>query len=125
MQSPGDHELFFVCLIVPVLAFACVFRTKRRVAAGALVLYAVAYATARVKPEVITLDVIMPGMDGWAVLAALKGNPDLADIPVIMMTILEVQMKTPNQSLETNRRPALAFHTGRPFGSPVHYPACM
>ena len=37
----------------------------------------------------ITLDVLMPGMDGWAVLAALKADPALADIPVIMLTILD------------------------------------
>ena len=37
----------------------------------------------------ITLDVMMPGMDGWAVLAALKSDPELADIPVIMVTIVD------------------------------------
>jgi signal transduction histidine kinase/CheY-like chemotaxis protein len=41
------------------------------------------------RPQVITLDVMMPGMDGWAVLAALKAAPDLADIPVVMLTIVE------------------------------------
>jgi CheY-like chemotaxis protein len=41
------------------------------------------------KPAVITLDVMMPGMDGWAVLTALKSDPDTADIPVIMMTIVD------------------------------------
>ena len=41
------------------------------------------------RPAVITLDVMMPEMDGWAVLAELKANPDLADIPVIMLTIAE------------------------------------
>jgi CheY-like chemotaxis protein len=40
-------------------------------------------------PDVITLDVLMPGMDGWAVLAALKADPRLADIPVVMLTVLE------------------------------------
>ena len=40
-------------------------------------------------PSVITLDVLMPGMDGWAVLAALKAEPELADIPVIMITIVD------------------------------------
>jgi PAS domain S-box-containing protein len=43
----------------------------------------------QVRPEAITLDVMMPGMDGWAVLAALKSDPELADIPVIMMTIVD------------------------------------
>ncbi len=40
-------------------------------------------------PDVITLDVLMPGMDGWAVLAALKADPLLANIPVVMLTIVE------------------------------------
>lgn len=31
----------------------------------------------------------MPGMDGWAVLTALKADPELADIPVIMQTIVD------------------------------------
>jgi signal transduction histidine kinase/CheY-like chemotaxis protein len=41
------------------------------------------------RPAVITLDVLMPGMDGWAVLAALKADPELAGIPVIMLTIMD------------------------------------
>jgi signal transduction histidine kinase/DNA-binding response OmpR family regulator len=41
------------------------------------------------RPAAITLDVLMPGMDGWAVLTALKADADLADIPVIMLTIVD------------------------------------
>ncbi len=41
------------------------------------------------RPNAITLDVLMPGMDGWAVLAALKSDSSLADIPVIMLTIVD------------------------------------
>jgi len=33
--------------------------------------------------------VMMPGMDGWAVLASLKSDPELAMIPVVMMTMLD------------------------------------
>jgi signal transduction histidine kinase/CheY-like chemotaxis protein len=40
-------------------------------------------------PKAITLDVMMPKMDGWAVLSALKSNPELADIPVIMLTMVD------------------------------------
>ena len=41
------------------------------------------------KPDIITLDVLMPGLDGWAVLKALKSDPATADIPVIMLTIVD------------------------------------
>jgi signal transduction histidine kinase/CheY-like chemotaxis protein len=41
------------------------------------------------RPNAITLDVMMSGMDGWAVLTALKHNPELADIPVIMLSIVD------------------------------------
>jgi len=41
----------------------------------------------KLKPEAITLDVLMPKTDGWTVLAALKGDPVLCGIPVVMVTI--------------------------------------
>ncbi|WP_156420865.1 response regulator [Aureimonas sp. AU22] len=41
------------------------------------------------KPDVILLDVTMPKMDGWAVLTELKGDPDVSDIPVVMITIID------------------------------------
>ncbi|MCK5719823.1 MAG: response regulator [Thiomargarita sp.] len=40
-------------------------------------------------PDAITLDVMMPGMDGWEVLSALKAESKLADIPVIMASMIE------------------------------------
>lgn len=40
-------------------------------------------------PRVITLDVLMPHMDGWSVLMALKADATLRDIPVIMVTVLK------------------------------------
>jgi CheY-like chemotaxis protein len=40
-------------------------------------------------PHVITLDVLMPGMDGWSVLRALKADPRLSTIPVIMITMAD------------------------------------
>jgi PAS domain S-box-containing protein len=42
-----------------------------------------------VRPIAITLDVMMPGMDGWAVLSALKSDPETADIPVIIVSIVD------------------------------------
>jgi CheY-like chemotaxis protein len=41
------------------------------------------------RPDAITLDVMMPKMDGWAVLRELKGDAELRDIPVIMVTIVD------------------------------------
>jgi hypothetical protein len=41
------------------------------------------------QPAVITLDVMMPGMDGWTVLAALKNDADCAHIPVVMVSLLD------------------------------------
>jgi CheY-like chemotaxis protein len=40
-------------------------------------------------PAAITLDVLMPGMDGWDVLRELKGDPETRDIPVIMVTMTD------------------------------------
>jgi signal transduction histidine kinase/CheY-like chemotaxis protein/ligand-binding sensor domain-containing protein/protocatechuate 3,4-dioxygenase beta subunit len=40
------------------------------------------------RPAVITLDVMMPETDGWSALSALKADPELARIPVIMVTIV-------------------------------------
>ncbi|HET7250188.1 MAG TPA: response regulator, partial [Gemmatimonadales bacterium] len=41
------------------------------------------------EPTAITLDVLMPGTDGWTVLGALKADPALAAIPVVMLTMLD------------------------------------
>ena len=41
------------------------------------------------KPDAITLDVMMPGMDGWSVLSVLKSDPETASIPVVMVTMLQ------------------------------------
>jgi adenylate cyclase len=45
------------------------------------------------RPSVITLDVLMPDLDGWSVLAALRQDSELAEIPVIMVTILDQQRR--------------------------------
>ena len=43
------------------------------------------------QPDLILLDVMMPKLDGWAVLTALKSDPAIADIPVVMMTMVNDQ----------------------------------
>jgi signal transduction histidine kinase/DNA-binding response OmpR family regulator len=43
----------------------------------------------KLHPTAIVLDIMMPHMDGWEVLSVLKGDPVTADIPVIMMSMLD------------------------------------
>ncbi|MDP1749793.1 MAG: response regulator [Reyranella sp.] len=40
-------------------------------------------------PVAITLDITLPDIDGWTVIAALKGDPELSDIPVVIVTIID------------------------------------
>ena len=47
----------------------------------------------RIRPIVITLDVLLPGIDGWEVLRRLKADPELAEIPVIVVTIVDDELK--------------------------------
>jgi signal transduction histidine kinase/CheY-like chemotaxis protein len=45
------------------------------------------------RPAAITLDVLLPDVDGWTVLAALKGEPGLSEIPVVIVTIVDEQRR--------------------------------
>ena len=42
----------------------------------------------RERPDLITLDLMMPGMNGWDALKALKKDSELRDIPVVVVSIL-------------------------------------
>ncbi|HPS68807.1 MAG TPA: response regulator [Holophaga sp.] len=44
-------------------------------------------------PRLITLDIAMPGCDGWEVLTRLKADPELKHIPVVVITILDDRAK--------------------------------
>jgi CheY-like chemotaxis protein len=45
------------------------------------------------RPAAIILDILMSDIDGWSVLAALKGKPELADIHVVIVTIIDEQRR--------------------------------
>ena len=47
----------------------------------------------RIQPDAITLDAVMPGIDGWEVLSRLKSDPITSEIPVVMVTILDKEEK--------------------------------
>ncbi|HUG19078.1 MAG TPA: response regulator, partial [Planctomycetaceae bacterium] len=47
----------------------------------------------RENPDLITLDVVMPELDGWTVLAALKADEQTASIPVVMTTTVDNEEK--------------------------------
>jgi signal transduction histidine kinase/DNA-binding response OmpR family regulator len=47
----------------------------------------------RLKPYAITLDIMMPEVDGWSVLKELKANPETRNIPVIICSIVEEEEK--------------------------------
>ena len=45
------------------------------------------------KPDAITLDILMPEMDGWSVLRTLKADKQVSDIPVVMASIIDEKKK--------------------------------
>ncbi len=47
----------------------------------------------KIKPNLITLDILMPEMDGWSVLRTLKADPEVSKIPVVMASILDEKNK--------------------------------
>ncbi len=77
-------------------------------------------------PEAIILDIILPGMDGWAMLQALKATPGTRDIPVVIVSVLDdpgrglalganqVLLKPVTKEDLSNAMAALGFRTGRP-----------
>ncbi|HET7821359.1 MAG TPA: GAF domain-containing protein [Ornithinibacter sp.] len=40
------------------------------------------------RPTAVVLDIHLPGMDGWDVLSVIKGDPQIADTPVVIVTVL-------------------------------------
>ena len=82
-----------VVLVIDDEASARELLKKRLEAEGCSVLLAKSGAeglalAAKYKPTLITLDVMMPGMDGWTVLRRLKDDTNLKDIPVVMISMV-------------------------------------
>ncbi len=63
----------------------------------------------RFQPDVILLDFVMPGLDGGDVISALKKDPFLSDVPVIMVTALvSNQEMGPNGTIRSGSQVMLA-----------------
>jgi CheY-like chemotaxis protein len=46
-------------------------------------------AARSLRPDAIVLDVLLPGIDGWEVLRRLKADPEVRDIPVVVVTVVD------------------------------------
>lgn len=66
---------------------------------------------AAVRPDAIVLDMLMPNMDGFAVLKKLQADPQLADIPVVLLTA-RVDLTEPQKISQLGVQGAIAkpFH---------------
>jgi len=66
------------------------------------------------KPDMIILDVMMPGMDGWEVCEKIKTSTAFRDIPVIMFTV-----KTDRWDMKHSRGTGADAHVSKSFGMGV------
>ena len=64
------------------------------------------------RPDLILLDVLMPGMDGMQVLDAIKANPRNTAIPIVMVTA-----KTQDQDVLDGYRYGAEYYITKPFTS--------
>ena len=64
------------------------------------------------RPDLVLLDVMMPGMDGMQVLDAIRADPHLASLPVVLVTA-----KTEDQDLLEGYRAGAQYYVTKPFTS--------
>jgi adenylate cyclase len=59
------------------------------------------------RPALVVLDIVLPGIDGWEVLRQLRQDPELADVPVVVVSIVD----DPGEG----DRPAVQAYLQKPF----------
>ncbi len=72
---------------------------------------------AELHPVAITLDVVLPNLDGWSVISSLNADPALASIPVIFLTMMD--QKFLGYSLGACRFPGSNPLTGQSCRGPL------
>lgn len=64
-------------------------------------------------PEVVVLDIMMPGLDGLSICRALKGNPETTDIVVVMLTA-----RTSVANMSEGYQAGADYYVTKPFSPP-------
>ena len=64
----------------------------------------------RERPDLVILDVMMPGMDGWEVCERLKEDPATAELPVIFLSA-----RTQEHDMERGRKLGVSAYVTKPF----------
>ena len=61
-------------------------------------------------PDLVILDILMPGLSGWEVMKRLKENPDTASIPIIISTV-----KNRPEDMDKGRDLQAADYIAKPY----------
>jgi len=70
------------------------------------------------KPDLIVLDVMMPGTDGWEACEILKSSPETEDIPVIMLTAVASNVKQTGYSHQSGKQTSADDYLPKPVELP-------
>jgi CheY-like chemotaxis protein len=66
------------------------------------------------KPDLLLLDLLMPRMDGFAVIRELRSEPNYADLPVIVLTTVVEDASRRRYELETGHSMVVTTYLQKP-----------